>query len=103
MIVERNKYLNQLLESRHNGLTKVITGIRRCGKSFLLFNLLKNRLIDEGTDREHIIEMQFDDFANKRYRNPEVFYEYVKSRITDGRKYYVLLDEVQLLSEFLNR
>ena len=57
MIVERNKYLNQLLESRHNGLTKVITGIRRSGKSFLLFNLLKNRLIDEGTDREHIIEM----------------------------------------------
>ena len=102
MIVERNKYLNQLLESRHNGLTKVITGIRRGGKSFLLFNLLKNRLIDEGTDREHIIEMQFDDFANKRYRNPEVFYEYVKSRITDGRKYYVLLDEVQLLSEFVD-
>ena len=102
MIVERNKYLNQLLESRHNGLTKVITGIRRSGKSFLLFNLLKNRLIDEGTDREHIIEMQFDDFANKRYRNPEVFYEYVKSRITDGRKYYVLLDEVQLLSEFVD-
>ena len=57
MIVERNKYLNQLLESRHNGLTKVITGIRRSGKSFLLFNLLKNRLIDEGNDREHIIEM----------------------------------------------
>lgn len=100
MIVERNKYLNQLLESRHNGLTKVITGIRRCGKSFLLFNLLKNRLIDEGTDREHIIEMQFDDFANKRYRVPEVFYNYVKERIKDGRVYYIILDEVQLLGDF---
>lgn len=100
MIVERNKYLNQLLESRHNGLTKVITGIRRSGKSFLLFNLLKNRLIDEGTDREHIIEMQFDDFANKRYRVPEVFYNYVKERIKDGRVYYIILDEVQLLGDF---
>ena len=102
MIVERKKYLNELLDSRHNHLTKVITGIRRSGKSFLLFNLLKNRLMDEGVDREHIIEMQFDDFANKRYRNPETFYEYVKNRVTDGRMYYVLLDEVQLLSDFVD-
>ena len=73
MIIERNKYLNMLLDSRHNGLVKVITGIRRSGKSFLLFNLLKNRLLNEGIDREHLIEMQFDDFDNKRYRNPELF------------------------------
>ena len=58
--------------------------------------------MDEGVDREHIIEMQFDDFANKRYRNPETFYEYVKNRVTDGRMYYVLLDEVQLLSDFVD-
>ena len=102
MIIERNKYLKELLDSRHNGLTKVITGIRRSGKSFLLFNLLKTRLIDEGIDREHIIEMQFDDFANKKYRNPAVFYDYVKSRISDGRMYYVLLDEVQLLTDFVD-
>mgnify|MGYP002648066939 CR=1 FL=1 len=102
MIIERNKYLKELLDSRHNGLTKVITGIRRSGKSFLLFNLLKTRLIDEGIDREHIIEMQFDDFVCKKYRDPAVFYDYVKSRISDGRMYYVLLDEVQLLTDFVD-
>ena len=102
MIIDRNKYLSRLLDSRLNGLVKIVTGIRRSGKSFLLFNIFKQRLLNEGVDAGHIIEMQFDDFANKRYRNPEVFYEYVKSRITDGRKYYVLLDEVQLLSEFVD-
>ena len=102
MIIERNNYLNQLLDCRHNGLTKVITGIRRCGKSFLLFNLFKTRLMAEGIDKEHILEMQFDDFANRNYRNPAAFYNYVKERITDGRMYYILLDEVQLLSDFVD-
>lgn len=100
MIIDRNKYLSRLLDSRLNGLVKIVTGIRRSGKSFLLFNIFKQRLLNEGVDAGHIIEMQFDDFANKRYRVPEVFYNYVKERIKDGRVYYIILDEVQLLSDF---
>ena len=100
MIIERNKYLSRLLDSRLNGLVKIVTGIRRSGKSFLLFNIFKQRLLNEGVDAGHIIEMQFDDFANKRYRAPEVFYNYVKERIKDGRVYYIILDEVQLLGDF---
>lgn len=100
MIIERNKYLSRLLDSRLNGLIKIVTGIRRSGKSFLLFNIFKQRLLNEGVDPGHIIEMQFDDFANKRYRVPEVFYNYVKERIKDGRVYYIILDEVQLLNDF---
>ena len=100
MIIERNKYLSRLLDSRLNGLVKIVTGIRRSGKSFLLFNIFKQRLLNEGVDAGHIIEMQFDDFANKRYRVPEVFYNYVKERIKDGRVYYIILDEVQLLGDF---
>lgn len=102
MIIDRNKYLSRLLDSRLNGLVKIVTGIRRSGKSFLLFNIFKQRLLNEGVDAEHIIEMQFDDFANKRYRVPEVFYNYVKERIKDGRVYYIILDEVQLLGDFVD-
>ncbi|MFW5582071.1 MAG: ATP-binding protein [Bacteroidales bacterium] len=81
-------------------MVKIVTGIRRSGKSFLLFNIFKQRLLNEGVDAGHIIEMQFDDFANKRYRVPEVFYNYVKEKIKDGRVYYIILDEVQLLGDF---
>lgn len=100
MIIERKKYLSQLLGSRRNGLVKIITGMRRSGKSFLLFNLFRRRLEEEGVDKEHIIEMAFDDFGNRQYRDPDKFYQYVKSLITDGRTYYILLDEVQMLKEF---
>ena len=100
MIIERKKYMQQLVQSKHNGLVKIITGIRRCGKSFLLFNLLKSQLEKEGIDKEHIIEMAFDDFANREYRDPEKFYQYVKAQIKDGRMYYVLLDEVQMMDQF---
>lgn len=100
MIIERKKYMQQLVQSKHNGLVKIITGIRRCGKSFLLFNLFKSQLEKEGIDKEHIIEMAFDDFANREYRDPEKFYQYVKAQIKDGRMYYVLLDEVQMMDQF---
>lgn len=100
MIIERKKYMQQLVQSKHNGLVKIITGIRRCGKSFLLFNLFKSQLEKEGIDKEHIIEMAFDDFANREYRDPEKFYQYVKAQIKDGRIYYVLLDEVQMMDQF---
>lgn len=100
MIIVRNKYIRQLIENRHNGLVKVITGIRRCGKSFLLFNLLKQQLQKEGVDNDHIIEMAFDDFGNRKYRNPDKFYQYIKSLIKDENMYYILLDEVQMMNEF---
>ena len=100
MMIERKKYMQQLVQSKHNGLVKIITGIRRCGKSFLLFNLFKSQLEKEGIDKEHIIEMAFDDFANREYRDPEKFYQYVKAQIKDGRMYYVLLDEVQMMDQF---
>ena len=102
MIIERNKYLNQLLSSRHNGMVKVVTGIRRSGKSFLLFNLFKKQLQSDGIDNEHIIEMQFDDFANRKYRHHETFFTFLKSCLKDGRMYYILLDEIQLLGEFVD-
>ena len=100
MIIVRNKYIRQLIENRHNGLVKVITGIRRCGKSFLLFNLFKQQLQKEGVDNDHIIEMAFDDFGNRKYRNPDKFYKYIKSLIKDENMYYILLDEVQMMDEF---
>ena len=100
MIIERKKYMQQLVQSKHNGLVKIITGIRRCGKSFLLFNLFKSQLEKEGIDKEHFVEMAFDDFANREYRDPEKFYQYVKAQIKDGRMYYVLLDEVQMMDQF---
>lgn len=100
MEIRRDYYLEKLISKKHNGLIKVVTGIRRCGKSYLLFTLFKKHLIKEGVDQSHIIEMAFDSFENKKYRNPEVLYPYIKSLFTDKEKYYVLFDEIQLLDEF---
>ena len=100
MVIERNKYLQELINSRHNGLVKIITGMRRCGKSFLLFRLFRRFLEDNGVADDHIVEMAFDDYAFKEFRNPDKFYAYVKGKITDDRPYYILLDEVQMLNEF---
>lgn len=100
MVIERNKYLQELINSRHNGLVKIITGMRRCGKSFLLFRLFRRFLEDNGVANDHIVEMAFDDYAFKEFRNPDKFYAYVKGKITDDRPYYILLDEVQMLNEF---
>lgn len=100
MVIERNKYLQELINSRRNGLVKIITGMRRCGKSFLLFRLFRRFLEDNGVANDHIVEMAFDDYAFKEFRNPDKFYAYVKGKITDDRPYYILLDEVQMLNEF---
>lgn len=100
MVIERNKYLQELVSCRHNGLVKIITGMRRCGKSFLLFRLFRRFLEDNGVANDHIVEMAFDDYAFKEFRNPDKFYAYVKSRIIDDQPYYILLDEVQMLDEF---
>lgn len=100
MEIKRDRYLNLLISKKHNGLIKVITGMRRCGKSYLLFTLFKNYLHSEGIEKSHIIEIAFDAYENKQYRNPDVLYPYLKEQIKDDGMYYVLLDEVQLLGEF---
>ena len=100
MEIKRDIYLNKLISKKNNGLIKVVTGIRRCGKSYLLFNLFKEYLLAEETDKQHIIEIAFDSFENKHYRDPNVLYPYIKGQIRDDNMYYVLLDEVQLLDEF---
>ena len=100
--IKRDYYLGQLLTRRNNGLIKVITGLRRCGKSYLLRTLFKNHLLNEGITQDHIIEMAFDLFDNLEYRDPKVFYPWVKSQIKDDGRYYILLDEVQLLGEFVS-
>ena len=100
MEIRRDIYLNKLISKKHNGLIKVITGIRRCGKSYLLFNLFKEYLVNEGVNENHIIEIAFDSFENKKYRDPEVLFPYLMEKIADNEMYYVLLDEVQMLDDF---
>lgn len=100
MEIKRDCYLNTLISKKHNGLIKVITGIRGCGKSYLLFSLFKEHLLSEGIDESHIIEIAFDTFENKQFRDPDVLYPYLKEQIKDDSMYYVLLDEVQMLREF---
>ena len=100
MEIRRDRYLNLLISKKHNGLIKVITGMRRCGKSYLLFKLFKGHLLSEKIDEDHIIEIAFDAFENKQYRDPNKLYPYLKRQISDQGMYYVLLDEVQLLDDF---
>ena len=100
MEIRRDIYLNKLISKRHNGLIKVVTGMRRCGKSYLLFNLFKEYLVNEGVNENHIIEIAFDSFENRKYRDPEVLFPYLMEKIADKEMYYVLLDEVQMLDDF---
>ena len=100
MEIRRDIYLNKLISKKHNGLIKVITGIRRCGKSYLLFNLFKEYLVNEGVNENHIIEIAFDSFENRKYRDPEVLFPYLMEKIADKEMHYVLLDEVQMLDDF---
>ncbi len=100
MRISRDQYLEELLCRRHNGLIKVITGLRRSGKSYLLFEIYKNYLIDSGVDTNHIIEMQLDARVNSKYRDPDVILEYINSLMVDGEQYYLFIDEVQMLQDF---
>lgn len=100
--IKRDYYLEQLIRRQNNGLIKVITGIRRCGKSYLLRTLFKKYLLENGVDEEHIIEMAFDLFDNIDYRDPKVFYPWALGQIKDEGQYYFLLDEVQMLGEFVS-
>lgn len=100
MEIKRDKYLNDLINRMHNGMIKVVTGIRRCGKSYFLFNIFRDYLKNQGVEDSHIIMIELDQRKNREYRNPDVILAYIESLITDNEQYYVMLDEVQMLSEF---
>lgn len=100
MEIKRDGYLQKLIVRKHNGLIKVITGIRRCGKSYLLFKIFKNYLLNNNIKEDHILEINFDAIENEQLQDPLKAYEYIKERIVDSEMYYVLLDEVQLLPKF---
>lgn len=100
MDIKRDKYLNDLINRMHNGLIKVVTGIRRCGKSYLLFNIFKNYLLEQGVAASHIITIELDQRKNKKYRDPDTILDYIESLIEDDEQYYIMLDEVQMLEEF---
>ena len=100
MEIKRDTYLQQLIERKDNGMIKVITGIRRCGKSFLLFTIFKRYLLENGIDVDHIIEIALDGIENEELRDPKVCFKYIKDAMKDDGKYYLLLDEVQFMSRF---
>ncbi len=100
--IKRDYYLEQMIKRKNNGLIKIVTGIRRCGKSYLLRILFKNALLADGVSPDHIIEMAFDLFDNIEYRDPKVFYPWIQKQLRDDGKYYILLDEIQMLGEFVS-
>ena len=100
MKINRNYYLEQVIAGKENGLVKIITGIRRCGKSYLLFTLFHDYLNSHGIDDDHIIEIALDDRMNIELRNPDAILKYIKSKIVDKSLYYIILDEVQMIPEF---
>ena len=102
MIIQRKKYLDMLISGEGNNLVKIVTGVRRCGKSFLLFKLFRNYLTEKGVDEQHIIELSLDDLRNKKLRNPETLLEYIDSHLLNDKKTTcIILDEVQLVQDFV--
>ena len=100
MEIKRDFYLNKLIQHKKNGMVKIITGVRRCGKSYMLFKLFRDHLLGVGLKEDHIISIALDDFGYRRLQNPDELYNYVKSQIVDKEDYYILLDEIQLVPEF---
>jgi len=100
MEIKRDYYLNKLISKQNNGLIKVVTGIRRCGKSYLLDPMFKNYLLSNGIKKDHIIKMDLDSRENKKYLDPDVLDSYIKEKIVDDEKYYIILDEVQKVADF---
>jgi len=101
MEIKRDYYLNKLIQRESNGLIKIITGIRRCGKSYLLNNIFKNYLLSKGVSEQNIIAIALDDVENEQLRNPSELSKYVKSKIINENMHYVLLDEIQLVDNFV--
>ena len=102
MIIRRDKYLNELIGWKHTDLIKIVTGIRRCGKSFLLFTLFHQHLLETGVDEDHIIEIALDDMSYEALREPFKMLAYVKECVKDQKQYYLIIDEVQLLDRFVD-
>lgn len=100
MQIERNHYLEQLKKARHNGLIKIVTGLRRCGKSYLLFTIFHDFLLSEGVEENHIIEIALDDLKNAHLRDPNLLLTYIRSSIKDKGMHYIILDEIQLVERF---
>lgn len=100
MEIRRDRYLERLIAHKGNGRVKIVTGIRRCGKSYLLFQLFKRHLIESGVKPNHIIEIQLEDRSNKELRDPDACLAFIKKQIKDQKPYYLLIDEVQLMDEF---
>lgn len=99
-IIERNEYLNKLILRRENGMIKILTGIRRCGKSFILDPIFKDYLISDGIKEDHIIKLDLDDIKNMKYLNPEELDKYVDEHTVDSEMHYVLIDEIQKVDNF---
>lgn len=100
MEIKRDKYLQDLINRMHNQMIKVVTGVRRSGKSYLIFHIFQNYLLNQGIPESHIIRIELDQRKHRQYRDPDVILEYIESCIQDQEMYYILLDEVQLLNEF---
>lgn len=100
MEIKRDMYLNKLIRHKGNGMVKIITGVRRCGKSYLLFKLFRDHLVESGVAQDHIISIALDDYGNRALQNPDELYNYVKSRVTADGNYYILLDEIQMVKDF---
>ena len=100
MEIKRDVYLKKLIRKKKNGLIKVVTGVRRCGKSYLLFHLFHNYLLEEGVPEDHMIEVALDDRRNKALRDPDAILRYIEERMQDKGDYYIILDEVQYMDEF---
>lgn len=98
--IKRDIYLQQLIERKDNGMIKVITGIRRCGKSYLLFTIFRRYLLENGVDTDHIIEIALDGIENEELRDPKVCFQYIKDAVKGDGRYYLLLDEVQYMPRF---
>lgn len=98
--IERSIYLNKIIDRKENGLIKIVTGIRRCGKSYLLDPIFKDYLIDNGVKEDHIIKIDLDERRNTKYLNPDVLDEYIRACIKDKEMYYVILDEIQKVEDF---
>lgn len=99
-IIQRNDYLNKLINRRENGLIKILTGIRRCGKSYILDPIFKNYLINDGIKEDHIIKIDLDEIKNSKYLEPMKLYEYIESCVVDDDIYYILIDEIQKVKNF---
>ena len=100
MEIKRDFYLNKLIQHKKNGLVKIITGVRRCGKSYLLSKLFRDYLLSHGVQSSHIIFLALDDYGNQKLQNPDQLYNFIKSSIIDDEDYFIILDEIQLVDKF---